>query len=80
MISFIKGVGLKVWGYVALAGFALAFMGKIYLAGINKQKMDQLNKSLDSIKRSDEIEDDVNQLSDDDVIKRLRDKGWFRQD
>ena len=80
MISLLKGIGLKVWGYAAILAFVVVFAGKIFVAGINKQKMDELNDSIDAIKRSDEIEDDVDQLSDDDVIKQLRDKGWFRQD
>lgn len=75
----IKGLGLKVWAYVAGVALGLLFLYKIFEAGEKGAKVDSLELTLNSVRRSKEIEANVDGLSDDDVISKLRSSGWFRE-
>ena len=79
LLSLIKGVGLKVWAYVGLVVAGLVFMYKIFEAGEKGAKVDSLELTLNSVRRSKEIEANVDGLSDDDVAARLKENGWFRE-
>jgi len=77
---WIKGVGLKVWAWVVAGAMVLALLVRIYNEGAKGVKVDSLERTLNSVKRSKEIEANVDGLSDDDVVARLKDQGWYRDD
>ena len=75
---FLKSLGLKVWAWVAGLAIGAAVLYKIYQAGETGAKVDSLERTLNSVKRSKEIEANVDGLSDDDVVSKLRESGWIR--
>lgn len=75
----LKSLGLKVWAWVAGLAIGAALLYKIYKAGETGAKVDSLELTLNSVRRSKEIEANVDGLSDDDVISKLRSSGWFRE-
>ena len=77
-MMFIKGLGLKVWAWVAGLAIGAAVLYKIYKAGETGAKVDSLERTLNSVKRSKEIEANIDGLSDDGVVSKLRDNGWIR--
>ena len=78
-MSFLTNLGLKVWAYVAAGAMALLLLARIYNEGAKGVKVDSLERTLNSVKRSKEIEANVDGLSDDDVADRLRSSGWYRE-
>ena len=76
---FVKSLGLKVWAWVAGLAIGAALLYKIYQAGETGAKVDSLELTLNSVRRSKEIEANVDGLSDDDVVERLKEQGWFRE-
>ncbi len=78
-MMFLKGLGLKVWAWVAGLAIGAAVLYRIYEAGERGAKVDILERTLNSVKRSKEIEANIDGLSDDDVADRLRDNGWIRE-
>jgi len=76
---WLKSLGLKVWAYVSGAALGLLFLYKIFEAGEKGAKVDSLERTLNSVKRSKEIEANVDGLSDDDVTARLQQSGWYRE-
>ena len=76
---WLKSLGLKVWAYVAGVALGLLFLYKIFEAGEKGAKVDSLELTLNSVRRSKEIEANVDGLSDDDVAARLRENGWHRE-
>lgn len=77
---WLKSLGLKVWAYVAGAALGLLLLYRIYEAGEKGAKVDSLEQTLNAVKERKDIEMDVDGISDDDVIKRLKDQGWFRDE
>lgn len=77
MFMFLKALPLKLWGYLALFFTLLGVAAKIYKSGGQARDIENLVNTVERARKRDEIEDDVDQLSDDDVISRLRDKGWL---
>ena len=75
---FLKSLGLKVWAWVAGLAIGAAVLYKIYKAGETGAKVDSLERTLNSVKRSKEIEANIDNLPDDDVAARLRENGWHR--
>ncbi len=78
LLSFIKGGSLKMWGWMAGITAGLVILAKIYSAGATGAKVQSLEDTLHSVKRRNEIENNVDGLSDADVTARLRDGGWIR--
>jgi len=76
---WVKSLGLKVWAYVAAGVMALLLLARIYNEGAKGVKVDSLERTLNSVKRSKEIEANIDGLSDDDVADRLRSSGWYRE-
>ncbi len=68
----------KTWMYALVGLFVVGFIYRVYKAGQDKEKLEQLSKEFDAVVRRNEIEDDVERLSDSDVIKQLREYGWIR--
>lgn len=79
LLSSLKSVGLKVWAWVAGAALGALVLYKIYQAVEKGAKVDSLELTLNSVRRSKEIEDNIDGLSDDDVAAKLRDSGWYRE-
>ena len=79
LLSLVKGIGLKVWAWVVGLAIGAALLYKIYQAGETGAKVDSLELTLNSVRRSKEIEANIDGLSDDDVVKRLQQSGWFRE-
>jgi hypothetical protein len=76
---WLKSLGLKVWAWVVGLAIGAALLYKIYQAGETGAKVDSLELTLNSVRRSKEIEANIDGLSDDDVVKRLQQSGWFRE-
>lgn len=68
----------KVWLYLLLAAFVASFLYRVYKAGKDAEKLDQLGREIDAVVRRNKIEDDVDRLSDSAVLERLRKHGWFK--
>lgn len=74
---WLKALPLKVWGWVILTLSLIGLIAKVYYAGGDARDVKSMKESLENAKRSKDIENDVDKLNDDDVIKRLRENGWF---
>lgn len=72
-----KSIGLKAWGYIALGFAIIGLVYKIYKSGGDARDVKALHNTLNAVRVSRAIEKNVDSLSDDDVIKRLQDNGWF---
>ena len=79
LVSSVKSLGLKVWAWVVGIALGMLLLYRIYNEGVKGAKVDSLELTLNSVRRNKEIEANVDGLSDDDVIERLRDSGWFRE-
>ncbi len=78
VLSSIKSLGLKVWAWVAGGALVVFTLYRIYKEGERGAKVKSLEDTLHSVKRRQEIESNVDGLSDDDVASKLRDGGWIR--
>jgi len=79
LLSSVKALGLKVWAWVAAGAMVFALLVRIYNEGAKGVKVDSLERTLNSVKRSKEIEANIDGLSDDDVTARLQQSGWYRE-
>lgn len=68
----------KVWVYALLGLFVLGFLYRIYKAGSDAEKLDQLEREFNAVVVRNKIEDDVSRMSDSRVIEQLRKHGWIR--
>lgn len=78
MLNLLTNVSTKVWGYVAAIVVTAAILFKVYSEGANSVQDKGLKKTLNALKEKNEIQADVDTLSDDDLIARLRSNGWTR--
>lgn len=69
----------KLWIYALLAAFILGFIWRVYKAGGDQVKLEQLQKEFDAVVVRNKIEDDVSRMSDSTVIEQLRKHGWIRE-
>lgn len=70
----------KAWIYLLIATFFLLFIYRVYKAGRDKEKLDQLNYELDAVLRRQKIENTVDGLSDSAVLNQLHKHGWIRDE
>lgn len=75
-LTLLKGIGLKVWGYVAAGLAVLSAVAMIFRAGKRSAQIDGLQKQLENVEKANEIEDRIDRATPDER-KRLRDK-WTR--
>jgi hypothetical protein len=80
VISFVKSIGLRVWGYVAGGALVMYLLYRIYKAGGDAKETENLNRALKAVMRRNKVEKTVDELSDDDVLNKLRDNNWTRRD
>ena len=59
----------------AIAPFVVAFLARV--SGKQKERLDNAEKTNKATQQANEIDSDINSISDDDVAKRLHDK-WSR--
>ena len=78
LLTWVKSLGLKVWAYALLIILVLYIIWKIYQAGRDKEKIDGLKETLNSVIRRNEIEKDVDGMSRNALIEQLRKSGWLR--
>lgn len=79
LLKLFSGVGSKIAG-VAIAASAL--LGSILLfkkAGKDEERADNLEEILEDVSIREQVEDDIANLNDDDILKRLRESGWVRK-
>jgi hypothetical protein len=76
-VTFLTGLGSRVWAYVAAAGLFLAVLARAYSAGRKSAVADQQAKTLENTAKAKEATDEVNALEPDAVRDRLRDR-WTR--
>lgn len=69
----------KLWIYALLGAFILGFIWRVYKAGGDQVKLEQLQKEFDAVVVRNKIEDDVSRMSDSTVIEQLRKHGWLRE-
>lgn len=76
MIALLKGVSLRVWGYVAVALAAAAILLRAYTAGRKSAQADGMKKQLDNVEKRNEADAAVDRAGPSER-KRLRRK-WER--
>tara|TARA_R110002012_G_scaffold102509_1_gene242032 strand:- start:159 stop:395 length:237 start_codon:yes stop_codon:yes gene_type:complete len=76
VLSFIKGIGLKTWGYIAVFFAALGFIYKVYDAGGDKVENGYIKQTLEKQKEGRDAvvkeQKDVTGLSNSDIVERMR--------
>ena len=68
----------KLWIYVLISAFVLLFIWKVYKAGGDKEKLDQLQGQFDAVVRRNEVKTKVDSLPDDAITSELRKRGWIK--
>jgi len=59
----------------AITPFVVAFLAR--MSGKQKERLDNAEKTNKATQQANEIDSDINSISDDDIAKRLHDK-WSR--
>ncbi len=80
ILTLFSRTSQKVWMYLVALGLALLLAFRLVKAGGDKKEMEIARNTLEAVARRNKVEDDVNRLSDDDIISRLRESGWIRPD
>ena len=60
------------WKYIALSGAALAVLAKVFAMGRSKERKQRLEEHTDNLETRNEVLEDINSMSDDDVDSELR--------
>jgi hypothetical protein len=76
MIALLRGVSLKVWGYVAVAAAAALFVLRVWSAGRKSAQVDGLKNQLDNVKVRNETDAAIERATPGER-ERLRRK-WER--
>ena len=75
-MMFLKGIGLKVWAYIAVFFAALGFIYKVYSAGGDKVVNDHLRETLEKQQEGRnavvEEQQEVTRLPNDAIVDRMR--------
>lgn len=69
----------KIWIYALLGVFIVGFIWRIYKAGGDRVKLNQLQKEFDIVVKRNKIKDDVSRMSDSTVLNQLRKHGWIKE-
>ena len=77
MLSWLGGIGLKTWGYIAAFFALLAALTKIYSAGKDSAKVEALQDQVENVGKRNDIEQEVRRAGPDAVHDELRNK-WTR--
>lgn len=75
-MSFLTGIPLKLYGYLAAFLAVLAALWKVYSAGKNAARVEGLETQIKNTKERNDVENDIGRASADDISKRLQQ--WTR--
>lgn len=72
LLNFLGGAGLKILGYVAIAGAVLAVLFGAKQAGRAAERVEGLQRNLENARVRREIDRDTAALDDDDLDRMLK--------
>lgn len=75
MFSSIKSY---LWGVVALLGTITYLFLKVLALGANADDLKESREALKAARERRKTDDEVDDLTSDDVVDRLRKNGWFK--
>lgn len=78
ILLWLQSLGWKVWRWVLLIMVALAAVVSIRRAGRNAERAENAERRVKMMKEANNVRKDIDDLSVDDVHKRLRDD-WTRK-
>ncbi len=77
MPTWITGISLKAWAYIAAFFAILGAFWKVYAAGKTAARVEGMQEQLDNVKDRNDVEVGVGLLNDSDISEQLRNK-WQR--
>lgn len=82
LFNFLTSLPSRLWAIIIGIGTLLSIINIAYRMGGNAREannnLKRYKSQLEIIEKNKEIENEVDRLSDDDVIKQLRDNGWIK--